>query len=168
MRAFKFARCDLSVCVAALLLSACGGSSMPIQASRDALGATTSKNSRTFKYTHKKQSFVVPPGVTQLTVVALGGEGGARPRLLPKHGHAGVPGASLRDYSGAPTPKARRLCRRLRCTWRIQRRRYGRKPRRWRIGRSLTWRCANGPSHRRRRWRRRRRSDRYLRHRLWR
>jgi len=106
MRAFEFERCALSVCVAALLLSACGGSSMPIQASHDALSPTTSKNSKTFTYTHKKQSFVVPPGVTQLTVVALGGEGDAGPVYYPS---ADTPGSPGRVYAIIPVHPRQRL-----------------------------------------------------------
>lgn len=79
---------------------------MPIQASHDVLRPTTSKNTRTFRYTHKRQSFVVPAGVTQLTVVALGGEGGAAPVYYPSTDAPGFPG---RVYAIIPVHPSQRL-----------------------------------------------------------
>jgi hypothetical protein len=76
MRAFEFGRCALSVSVAAALLSACGGGSVIPSAAENATNnAAAPKGSKTFKYTGKEQTFVVPKGGKQLTVVALGGEG---------------------------------------------------------------------------------------------
>jgi hypothetical protein len=74
MKAFEFGRFALSVGAAAALLSACAlrqaqGDIPPTETE----GAV--KGSKTFHYTGKVQTFVVPKGVSQLTVVALGGEG---------------------------------------------------------------------------------------------
>ncbi|HVR45324.1 MAG TPA: glycine-rich protein [Candidatus Binatia bacterium] len=60
--------------VAAALLSACG-SSMPIRATDSAIRDAGASNSRIFHYTGRKQRFIVPAGVTRLTVVAHGAEG---------------------------------------------------------------------------------------------
>jgi Glycine rich protein len=76
MRAFEFGRCALSMSVAAILLSACGGSSIPHTADSAPGDVGALKNNKTFHYTGKQQTFIVPQGVTQLTVVAHGGEGG--------------------------------------------------------------------------------------------
>jgi hypothetical protein len=60
---------------AGVLLSACGGSSMP-RASNDASNVPTAlKNNKIFDYTGKKQTFVVPVGVTRLSVIARGAWG---------------------------------------------------------------------------------------------
>jgi Glycine rich protein len=76
VRAFEFGRRVLCISVAAALLSACGGgSSIPISTDSVAKGAGAPKGSKTFNYTGKEQTFKVPAGVTQLTVVAHGGEG---------------------------------------------------------------------------------------------
>jgi hypothetical protein len=91
MRAFKFS-CTLSISVAAALLSACGGSSVPIRAGDIASGNTGApKNTKTFHYTGKKQTFIVPTGVTRLTVVARGGEGGGF-AYYPSGNTPGFPG----------------------------------------------------------------------------
>jgi hypothetical protein len=76
MRAFEFGRCALCISLAAPLVSACGGgSSTPIPTGNIANGAGAAKGNKTFKYTGKEQTFNVPTGVKQLTVVAHGGEG---------------------------------------------------------------------------------------------
>jgi hypothetical protein len=47
---------------------------MPIRATDNATtDASVLKNSKTFDYTGKKQTFVVPSGVNQLIVIARGG-----------------------------------------------------------------------------------------------
>lgn len=75
MRAFELSRFALSIGVAALLSGCGGGSSVPIAIGNPVGNAGAAKNSETFKYTGKVQTFKVPKGVTQLTVVARGGEG---------------------------------------------------------------------------------------------
>ncbi|MGB9652128.1 MAG: hypothetical protein WCB01_10010, partial [Candidatus Cybelea sp.] len=76
MKSLGFGRCALSAGIAAALLAGCSGSSIPIRATDNAAtDASTLKNSKTFDYTGKKQTFVVPAGVTQLSVIARGGEG---------------------------------------------------------------------------------------------
>jgi hypothetical protein len=87
MRALEFSRYVLSVSFTGALLSACGTLRQaqdytPIGANSNATyrnvtsNAGLLKNSKTFDYTGKKQTFVVPAGVTKLTVIARGGEGG--------------------------------------------------------------------------------------------
>jgi hypothetical protein len=51
MRAFEFSRCALSVSVAAALLSACGGASIPKGTDNAAGDVGAAKNSKTFHYT---------------------------------------------------------------------------------------------------------------------
>jgi hypothetical protein len=77
---FSFSRSVLSMSVAAALLAGCGGS----QALNGATGAASDSGDslpyhKTFQYTGKKQTFVVPAGVKWLTVVALGGAGAGSP-----------------------------------------------------------------------------------------
>jgi hypothetical protein len=73
MRTFALRRFALSASLVALL-AACGGPSMPIRATDNATtDASVLKNSKTFDYTGKKQTFVVPSGVNQLIVIARGG-----------------------------------------------------------------------------------------------
>ncbi len=80
MRAFEFSRCALSISLATALLSACGESSMPIRAGNSTNdGGSRLKNNKAFEYTGKKQTFIVPAGVTRLTVSAHGGEGAGNP-----------------------------------------------------------------------------------------
>jgi hypothetical protein len=91
MRPFEFSRCALGITVAAGLLSACGGSSMP-RAAVDAIGEMGAlKHDETFHYTGKKQTFIVPPGVSQLTIDAHGGEG-AGFSVSPSNDTPGFPG----------------------------------------------------------------------------
>lgn len=76
MRTFTFSRFALIIGVAGALLSACGGgSSVPASADNRFSGATGPKHHQTFTYTGTKQTFIVPAGVTRLTVVARGAEG---------------------------------------------------------------------------------------------
>lgn len=74
MKRIALSCCALSI--AAALLTGCGGAQSPI-----GTAAPTSDNGdslpyhKTFQYTGSEQSFSVPAGVTQLTVVALGARG---------------------------------------------------------------------------------------------
>lgn len=63
---------------AAALLSACGGrSSIPIGGpSSAAAGDHAAKGAKTFHYTGREQTFLVPKGVRQISVVARGAAGG--------------------------------------------------------------------------------------------
>lgn len=115
MKSLRFGGCALSAGIAAILLAGCGESSMPIRvtdsATTDAGALKNSKlkNSKTFGYTGKEQTFIVPAGVRQLSVIARGGEGGGfvcscadqYPGLVCRS----VPwprGPRLRDHPGAP------------------------------------------------------------------
>ncbi len=91
MRAFEFGRCALSISLATALLSACGESSMPIRAGNSTNdGGSRLKNNKAFEYTGKKQTFIVPAGVTRLTVSAHGGEGAGNPTC--NYSLPGLPG----------------------------------------------------------------------------
>lgn len=102
MRAFEFRRCALSISVLAALLSACGGgSSVPVEAGSRFVGATGPKHHQTFSYTGAEQTFIVPAGVTRLTVIARGGEGIGR--FVHGEGTPGFPGrvyAIIRVHPG--------------------------------------------------------------------
>ncbi|MGP8101564.1 MAG: hypothetical protein ACLQHL_12540 [Candidatus Cybelea sp.] len=76
MRISGFGRCALSSGAALAMLAGCGGSQPPIGAPNGAnnVGHPPSHH-RTFHYKSKAQSFVVPTGVTQITVVASGASG---------------------------------------------------------------------------------------------
>ena len=101
MRAFEFSRYALSISLAAALLSACAlrqaQDDIPITATSNgtydsAIGdAGSLKNRKTFDYTGKKQTFIVPAGVTKLTVIARGGEGGGI-SYYPSGNAPGFPG----------------------------------------------------------------------------
>jgi hypothetical protein len=95
MRAFRFGRCALGISLLGAFLSACGGgSSVPIAADNTLRGATGAKHHQTFSYTGTKQTFIVPAGVTRLTVFARGGEGSGG----FYHG-SGIPGFPGRVYA---------------------------------------------------------------------
>jgi hypothetical protein len=95
MRAFDFSRRVLSISVFAAFLSACGGGlSAPLAAGNTFESATGSKHHQTFSYTGAKQAFIVPVGVTRLTVIARGGEGSG----CFYHG-CGIPGFPGRVYA---------------------------------------------------------------------
>lgn len=99
MRACEFIRCALSISVATALLCACGGSSIPLIASDTTTnGRGALKNNKTFDYTGKKQTFIVPASVTQLTVVAHGGEGGG----FSVYPSGNTPGLPARVYAVIP------------------------------------------------------------------
>jgi hypothetical protein len=76
MKTLVLAHGALSICVATLLLSACGGSSIANDiAGGGAAGAQAQRNTHRFDYNGKEQPFVVPTGVTKLSVVAYGARG---------------------------------------------------------------------------------------------
>lgn len=75
MRALQGSRHALSISGVAMLLSACSGTSIPINATNDAIRVAGASHSQTFSYTGTKQTFIVPAGVRRLTVVARGAEG---------------------------------------------------------------------------------------------
>jgi hypothetical protein len=77
MKPFSSVRNALNICAGALLLSSCGGSSIPNGVTGNGtVGVQGSEHMRRFEYTGAEQKFVVPSGVTTLTVVAYGAEGG--------------------------------------------------------------------------------------------
>jgi len=88
-----------------LFLSACGASSMP-RASNDAMNVPTAlKNNMVFDYTGNEQTFVVPAGVTQLSVIARGawGAGNASSAAYPGRVYALIrvhPGDKLHVFVG--------------------------------------------------------------------
>jgi hypothetical protein len=105
MRAARFGRVALSVSVAATLLSACGGASMP-HASAFAPGESrATKSGKTFTYTGSVQTFVVPSGVSQITVVARGGEGAG----FVAYPSTDAPGRPGRVYAIVPVTPGEKL-----------------------------------------------------------
>jgi hypothetical protein len=95
MRAFDVSRFTLSICALAALLCACGGgSSVPVAADNTFEGATGPMRHQTFSFTDTKQTFIVPAGITRLTVIARGGEGSG----CFYHG-CGTPGFPGRVYA---------------------------------------------------------------------
>jgi hypothetical protein len=105
MRAFEFGRWALSVCAAAALLSACGGSSIPQANDNTPSDVAATKNSTTFKYTGGEQTFRVPKGVSQLTVVAHGGEGAG----FSTYPSTDTPGRPGRVYAIIPVSPGEKL-----------------------------------------------------------
>lgn len=78
MNTFRFGRLALIVGAAALL-SACGGSSMPMgEPSTVYAGNHVAKGAKTFYYNGHEQTFLVPNGVRQLSVVMRGAAGGGK------------------------------------------------------------------------------------------
>ena len=73
MKSFGLGSYALSAGVAVALLAGCGGSQLPIGNGGvpSALVPAASKT-ETFHYTGKKQTFIVPPGVTRIRVKAMG------------------------------------------------------------------------------------------------
>ncbi|MGB6517772.1 MAG: hypothetical protein WBE79_04615 [Candidatus Cybelea sp.] len=62
---------------AAALLSACGGSSVPVGGPSSAAAVDrAAMGAKTFRYTGREQTFLVPNGVRQISVVARGAAGG--------------------------------------------------------------------------------------------
>ncbi|MGC2406638.1 MAG: hypothetical protein WA431_09560, partial [Candidatus Cybelea sp.] len=62
-------------CAAGALLAGCGGSQPPVGVNITNARTQARSHHRTFKYTGGKQSFKVPPGVTNVTIVATGARG---------------------------------------------------------------------------------------------
>lgn len=92
MRTLEFSRFALTICAAAAILSACsGGSPVPIAGDHALNGASGPKNHQTFSYTGSEQTFIVPPGVKRLTVVARGGEAGGYLAGFPGRVYAIIP-----------------------------------------------------------------------------
>jgi hypothetical protein len=92
MRAFEFSRSALGISAAAALLAGCGGALRPAQGDIPPIATNgAAKNNKTFHYTGKEQTFKVPAGVTQLNVVAHGGEG-AGFSVYPSSDTPGYPG----------------------------------------------------------------------------
>lgn len=97
MRTLEFRRFALCISLAAVLLSACGGSSVPIATGNTIDNAGAAKGNKTFKYTGSEQMLTVPKGVTQLTVVARGGEG-AGTSMYPSTNTPGHRAESTRSF----------------------------------------------------------------------
>jgi hypothetical protein len=76
MKSLDFGRCALGICAAAAMLAGCGGSQPPIGAPLVSNAAGAYSHHHTFRYTGAKQVFIVPGNVTEIHVVALGGNGG--------------------------------------------------------------------------------------------
>ena len=108
MKSFGLGSYALSASVAVALLAGCGGSQLPIGNGGvpSALVPAASKT-ETFHYTGKKQTFIVPPGVTRIRVKAMGaGTMSARGGLAAAT-IAVQPGESLAIFVGG----APRICR---------------------------------------------------------
>jgi hypothetical protein len=73
MKSFDFVRCALASGIAAALFAGCGGNRDAVPVASDADGALAKH--KMFHYTGGKQTFTVPGGVTQIKVIALGGNG---------------------------------------------------------------------------------------------
>ncbi len=65
----------LRICAVAAMLAGCGGSQVPIVANVVSAGTRAPSRQRTFYYTGGKQTFDVPTGVAQVTIVAKGAAG---------------------------------------------------------------------------------------------
>ncbi len=79
MKSLDFSRYAFIGCVAAAMLAGCGGSQPPIGSpgvmANGSYPALHNKHSQTFSFTGAKQTFMVPTGVAQITVVARGASG---------------------------------------------------------------------------------------------
>jgi hypothetical protein len=98
MKSFNLGRYALSGGVAVALLTGCGGAGESATPSAGQ-AAQPLTQSRTFIYINKKQSFVVPAGVTRVTVVARGAGGASCPRT----------GRGARLYAKIPVTAKERL-----------------------------------------------------------
>jgi hypothetical protein len=95
MQVSEVSRYALTIGFAATLC-ACG-SSIPTSVN-NTTAPSALNNGKTFHYTGKKQTFIVPAGVTQLAVVAHGGEGGG----FVVYPSEGTPGLPARVYAVIP------------------------------------------------------------------
>jgi hypothetical protein len=77
------------------VFAGCARSPLPTIATSASAFPATFTHHQTFRYVGKKQNFKVPAGVTQIKVVAIGGEGGGKPV-----GHPGRVSAILPVTSG--------------------------------------------------------------------
>ena len=76
MKSLDFGRYALSTCVAAVMLSGCGGSAGSSGATPPvSVAGERFPYHKTFNYTGRKQMFTVPPGVKKLKVIAVGAQG---------------------------------------------------------------------------------------------
>jgi hypothetical protein len=87
----RFGRCALTSCVAAAILSGCGG-----HASNDVLPTSNAPdhlpNHKTFNYTGAAQDFTVPAGVRNLDIVGRGAHGaGSATQAYGGRVHAIIP-----------------------------------------------------------------------------
>jgi hypothetical protein len=76
MMAFRFGRAAVVLTMAGAMLVACGGPPPTIDANGSFTAGAAAQGSMNFQYTGHEQSFVVPHGVTQLTVTVSGAGGG--------------------------------------------------------------------------------------------
>ncbi len=100
-------RYAFSIGAAAVLLTGCGGSQLPISvpALTNAGDPPKYPHSKTFHYTSKEQIFIVPARVTQIAIVALGAGGATAD--ASEHGVAVARGA--RVYAIIPVTQGQRL-----------------------------------------------------------
>ena len=76
MKSLDFGRYALSTCVAAVMLSGCGGSAGSSGATPPvSVAGERFPYHKTFNYTGRKQMFTVPPRVKKLKVIAVGAQG---------------------------------------------------------------------------------------------
>lgn len=104
MKAIGYSCQALSIGLAAALLSACSDS-VPTTDVRNVEGYASS-GSKAFSYTGKRQSFIVPAGVTQLTVHAEGAVGGGYRKASPSEEDPGFGG---RVYAVIPVTPGEKL-----------------------------------------------------------
>ncbi|MGA9273588.1 MAG: hypothetical protein WBV40_01340, partial [Candidatus Cybelea sp.] len=89
-------RYTLSACVAAAMLTGCGGSQSANRVIPAASGIfNNASGSETFHYTGGEQSFTVPKTVTSITLVATGAGGGSGSGRFG-HGSAGGNGGRVK------------------------------------------------------------------------
>jgi hypothetical protein len=71
-RAFTFGAAAFGVCAASALMAGCGGSQQLPVAGQAASGAPAARKSEAFNYKGKQQTFEVPTGVTEVSVIVRG------------------------------------------------------------------------------------------------
>jgi hypothetical protein len=94
-------------CAAGALLAGCGGSQPPVAANVTKAQTQARSHTRTFKYTGAEQSFKVPRGVTNVTIVATGARG-ANGGYQSQY-YAGVGGAGGSVQATIPVRPGERL-----------------------------------------------------------